>query len=74
MGKLDEALCGVGSGPLILPSNLGRVLPGPNFNGDTKARCFTTYDIFFGCRRMSLDHLSVINDRQILGKGKLHED
>ena len=51
-----------------------RVLPGPKGNEGPKALCSSTQDIFFGCRRMSLDHFNVINDKQILGKGKLYED
>lgn len=51
-----------------------RVLPGPIFNEGPKAHCFTTYDIFFGCRNMTLGHLTVSNDKQIFGKGKLYEN
>ena len=32
-----------------------RVLPGPKFYEGPKALCFSTYDIFFGCRNMTLD-------------------
>ncbi len=51
-----------------------RVLPGAKFNKGTEALCFSKQDIFFGCRRMSLAHINVINDKQILGKGKLYEN